>query len=125
MKITRTILLIFILFFFFNSRMKSQTFNCFITNDTLLSPTEYQFDIYLEATSTDFYFRSIQSGIQFDSTFIPAGATITASPVAGSTQLNSYTTGTLQFNSFHSCLSIPMNIVTSCLGSPASNIVHF
>lgn len=127
MRTLKSTFLIFILLFTFNGVMKGQTFNCFITNDTLLSPNVYQFDIYLEATSGDFYFRTLQVGIQFDSAFFPAGATITAWAVPGTTHLSSYSpVASPIIDLTQSCLSVPSNSVANCSGTPAtSNTFHF
>src|SRR5262245_11285087 len=77
----------------------AQSFECYIANDHLISPTVYQFEIWMNPTGADFNFRTIQVGLQFNAAFIPAGATITGSTVFGTTQLvGGYTTGAPQWN---------------------------
>jgi hypothetical protein len=53
-------------------------YKCEIRNATLLSPSEYQFDIYLMRTGeTPFEFAGMQMGINFNNAVIPEGAVIT------------------------------------------------
>src|SRR4051812_10280587 len=116
--IYRKLLLFFLIAAGFSTRVNSQTFNCYIANDTITSPYTYKFDVYIVATTTDFYFRTLQLGLQFHPAFFPAGATITPSIVSGSTELNSYVTTTPMWLSSLFCLSVPSNTGISCIGSP-------
>ncbi len=124
-KFKNTIALLF-LAFICNIGIKAQTFNCFITNDTLLSPNVYQFDIYLDVTVGEMYFRTLRVGIQFDTTFFPAGATITGAVVPGSSQVVYYANATPSINQTYSCLTVNPNLGAFCSGLPAnSNSTHF
>jgi hypothetical protein len=96
----------------------AQSFNCYVANDTIISPTVYKFDIYLQATSTDFYLRSIQAGLHFNPNFIPAGASITGSIIQGSSELISYTAGNPVWNINGVSLMIPSSTGSSCSGAP-------
>src|SRR5437870_6779371 len=66
------------------------TFQCYITNQVLISPTVYQFDVYLLNTSTastdTFRYAQGQWGITVNSN-IANGGSLTPSVVAGSSQL--------------------------------------
>ena len=54
------------------------TYICEIRNAVLLSPSEYQFDIYLMRTGeAPFEFAGMQMGINFNNAVIPEGALIT------------------------------------------------
>jgi hypothetical protein len=101
-------------------RTNAQNFNCYITNDHLVSPTEYRFDVMIEATSVPFDFRTFQMGVQFSSAFIPAGANVSGSYINNTTQMHSYTPlNTPQWNATFNCLSVPANgvLVNGCIDS--------
>jgi hypothetical protein len=95
----------------------AQQFNCYITNDTLISPTVYQFDIYVVATTTDFYLRTIQTGLKFNPAFIASGSTVTGSVIAGSTELISYR-NVVRWNYDLSSFSIQMGPINGCFSTP-------
>ncbi len=104
----------------FAVKSKSQTFDCYIANDTIISPSVYKFDVYVTPTTSDFYFRTIQLGLSFNPAFFPTGAVITGSVIPGTTELNSYSTGNPIWDSTHSCLSVPANSPPACTGEPNS-----
>ncbi len=91
--------IITILFLFITNSMSAQTFECFISNDRLVSPTQFEMDINVISTSVDFNLRTIQNCVIFNPAFIPAGSTIVASYVAGSSQLVSYSVGSIVWSS--------------------------
>lgn len=63
-------------------------FKLYITNEAQLSPTEYQFDLYLLSTDTmDLQLADFQAGITVNPDIINGG-TITATIVEGSSTLN-------------------------------------
>jgi hypothetical protein len=112
---------------FCSGKMSAQTFNCYVANDHLSSPTVYEWDVYLQATSpTDFYLRSIQMGFHFDPGFIPAGATITSAyDVSFSDLVSGFSAGPPQWNGTFTCLSTPSSSAGTCVGSPSSSITLF
>ena len=84
--------LIFIILIGINVEMKAQTpvFKYELRNDTLISPTQYKFDIYLLAANTgDFSLYQCQAGIIYNGTEIKNGGTISGAIVSGSSQFPS------------------------------------
>src|SRR5258708_632597 len=70
-----------------NAKAQTPTFDCYITNDTFISPTVYQFDLYLLRTGTvAFEYAMGQFAIAIDTACVKGG-TLTASIVSGSCQL--------------------------------------
>jgi hypothetical protein len=64
----------------FAAKAQVPTYTCEIRNAVLISPTEYQFDIFMLRTGeTPFEYAGMQMGINFNNAVIPEGATITAS----------------------------------------------
>jgi len=69
-------------------KAQSPTFGCYITNEVVVSPTVYQFDVYLLNTSTvTFEYAIGQWGISVNSA-VANGGTLTPSIVSGSSQLS-------------------------------------
>src|SRR5205814_5369425 len=63
-------------------------FTCYITNEVQVSPTVYQFDVYLLRTgSTPFQYAAGQWGITVNSAVVNGGS-LTPSIVSGTTQLS-------------------------------------
>jgi hypothetical protein len=73
----------------FGANAQAPTYICQVRNDVQLSPTEYQFDIYLQHTggAASFQLAGIQSGFKFNNAVIPAGATITPTIISGASDL--------------------------------------
>src|SRR5689334_9879253 len=70
------------------SNAQAPTFDCYLTNDTFISPTIYQFDIYLLRTGTNvFEYGAGQWGINISSVCANGGS-LTPSVVTGSSQLS-------------------------------------
>jgi len=107
----------------------AQTSNNYIANDHLVSPTIYEWDVYLQATSTSFPLRSIQYGFFINPAFIPAGATITPSfDPTFSELVTQYSGGNPQWNVSNPaipCISVPSMTAQNCSGAPASNLTTF
>jgi hypothetical protein len=89
-------------------------FNCYITNDHLVSPTEYVFDVYIESTGPDFLFRTFQGCFTFDSLFVPAAASVTASFDSGSSQLTNYMPQTFSWSGTAPGFQVAANTSVSC-----------
>jgi len=70
---------------------QNPTYSCIAKNDTLLSPTLFQFDIYIYRTgSEDFYLNNYQFSFKIQNTTgILNGGTITGSVLSGSSELPS------------------------------------
>src|SRR5438874_1217452 len=70
------------------AKAQTPSFGCYITNEVQVSPTVYQFDIYLLKTGgPDFQYASGQWGIAVNPD-VASGGVLTASVVAGSTMLD-------------------------------------
>ncbi len=93
---------------------RAQTFNCYVAHDQLVSPTQYDVDVYLISTSTDFNLRTIQNCIVFNPAFIPAGATVTVTLVSGSSQLNSYSIGPITWSATGFGFQTSSNLGSTC-----------
>jgi hypothetical protein len=97
---TRRIFLIAVSLLMISRITNAQTFNCFISNDHLVSTTVFEFDISIQNTSgTDFLFRTFSLCITFNAGFAPIGSTITPSYVALSTELVNYVPGSILWSS--------------------------
>jgi hypothetical protein len=97
----------------------AQTFNFFIANDHLVSPSVFEFSVYIQPTSTDFLLRTIQLSFTINPAFCPSGNAPTIIYVAGSTQLNSYLPGSILQNSSPSlsAFQIGGNFAGTCSGN--------
>src|SRR5204862_5403724 len=70
-----------------NVKAVNPSFACYITNEVLVSPTEYQFDVYLLSTgNVPFEYAAGQWGITVNPD-VAGGGTLKASIVTGSTIL--------------------------------------
>jgi hypothetical protein len=101
----------------------SQAFNCYVTNDSMLSPKIYKFDVYIEATSSNFYFRSVQMGLSFNPLFIPANATITAVAVPGTSEIMNFIHGNFYWNVSNNVLNVTTSYGASCINSPSPDSI--
>jgi hypothetical protein len=81
------------LLFFLVKPGTSQTFDCYITNDTLVSKTQFEFDVFLKSTSEDFLFRTIQLAIAINPEFTPSGESPEISYVEGSSNIKMFKPG--------------------------------
>src|SRR5438445_4227803 len=71
-----------------SGRAQVPTFDCYLANDAFISPTIYQFDLYLLRTGTNvFEYAAGQFGILINSA-AANGGTLTPAFVAGSCQLS-------------------------------------
>ncbi len=67
---------------------QNPTYYAVVTNDSLISPTEYIFDVYLLSQGTPFELSSVQMGIKFDS-IIQNGRRLQISLVPGYSDIDS------------------------------------
>src|SRR5689334_9521877 len=81
-----------------NVKSAETTYKCFISNEHLVSPSVYEFDVFIQSTSTDFLFRTFQGCFTFDPSFIPANATAHAGYVPGTSQLSNYNPGRVDWS---------------------------
>jgi hypothetical protein len=102
---------------------EAQTFECFIKNDSLVSPTRFELDLYIISTSTPFNLRTVQTCVVFNPAFIPAGANIVASLVSGSTQLNNYNVSTVTWSPSGNGFQASSNTGVSCISGTAIDTV--
>ena len=114
-----------IIFFGTGNRANAQTFNCYISNDHLVSPTVFEFDVSISNTSgTDFLFRTAQLCFTFNAAFTN-GATITTTYVGGSTQMINYTPGSITYSVAASGFQVAANTGVACVNGtiiPASGV---
>jgi len=89
------------------SNAQAPTFDCYLTNDTFISPIVYQFDIYLLRTGTNvFEYAETQWGINIGSA-CANGGTLTPSMIGGSSQLSNVSQVPVTFSLFSNyCFNI-------------------
>ncbi len=76
---------------------QAQTYKLSVANEALVSPTVYEFDIYLASGTTTVELSSFQFGLAYD-TSILMGGTITFARIAGTSDFPAnYTAGTITF----------------------------
>jgi hypothetical protein len=114
-------LLILILALQASAHSFSQTFDVYIDNQVMTSANTFEFDVYIKsngATGT-WPLRSYQSGYYFNPVFINGG-TITASYVAGSSELgaNFAKNWNFTFDNIKSVLNQSANVGSACSGAP-------
>jgi hypothetical protein len=99
--------------------------NNFIANDHLTSPTVYEWDVYLQATSVDFWLRSVQYSFWINPGFVPAGATVTVSFLNAFSELNQhYNGGAPQWdntNPLVPVIKVPSMSSQTCFVTPPDN----
>ena len=90
-RLTKVLIVAIIMMAGFTTHAQTPTYSCVAMNDTLISATVYQFDVYIYQTgATAFYLNDFQLSFQISNTTgILNGGTITGSYVSGSTQLPS------------------------------------
>ena len=57
-------LIISILFLIGGGVSNAQTFECYIDNDTFISTTQFEFDVLIKSTSTDFLFNPMDAALR-------------------------------------------------------------
>jgi len=99
--------------------------NNFIANDHLTSPTVYEWDMYLQATSVDFWLRSVQYSFWINPAFIPAGATVSVTFLNAFSELNQhYNGGAPQWdnsNPLIPVIKVPSMSSQTCFVTPPDN----
>ncbi|MGA3014725.1 MAG: hypothetical protein ABSD71_11925, partial [Bacteroidales bacterium] len=90
-RFTKVLIVAIIMMAGFTTHAQTPTYSCVAMNDTLISATVYQFDVYIYQTgATAFYLNDFQLSLQISNTTgILNGGTITGSYVSGSSQLSS------------------------------------
>ncbi len=107
---------IVIIWFFFAASTwgyaQNPTYDIYITNDSLTTFTNYEFDIMIRATgsTTSFDLKSFQAGIYVSPAFVGANPTIGCTMVAGSSQLSgSGYNGSFQWNNTDKVVNMGFN----------------
>jgi hypothetical protein len=108
-KSTSAIILIGVLLS--SPKIKAQTFDCFIANDSAISATVYEFDVCLRNTSsTAWAFRTIVMGFYVNPGWLPAGPAPTIITLSGTTELIHYSPPSLiQMNASPSLSAFDIN----------------
>jgi len=91
------------------------TYEVYITNDTLSSFTNYEFDVMIKAngSTVSFDLKSIQAGIYVNPSFVGTNPTLGCQFVAGSSQMSApgYN-GSIQWNNADKVLNMGLNSAT-------------
>src|SRR5438477_4317820 len=83
--------LVVLLFVAVSGKAQNPTFSCYITNEVLVSPTVYQFELYLLNTgNVPMEYAAGQWGITVNPT-VANGGTLTASIIGGTSTLTNTT----------------------------------
>ena len=88
-KLSKVLIFLAITFFSITIYAQTPTYECRVTNDLQVSPTVYQFDIYIYRTgSTVLNYNTSQLSLQYNNSVnLANGGTITHSLVTGSSEL--------------------------------------
>jgi hypothetical protein len=111
-------IILFFMLLWINAASFGQTFDCYVANDSFVSTNVYQFDVYIKATTSDFYFRSIQLAFIFNPSFVQQGAVVTATAVNGTSGLHNYSFSNSVWNAASSVLNLPSSPPGGCNGTP-------